>query len=279
MSKLFRFSEQGVVRIPLFPIIADFTPARLFESLKCEKFLLSIYLASPSFYSRLIPILSQNESLDDKKVILTLFKYLSRASYRCTPFGLFASCTPVNVLYGDTRERKNLVVSETISKKIKFDFHFLIDFKNELQSSENFNDQLRYFKNVSVYNFLTKVRYFDALDSKKGIHYQLASVSKSDHLDRILEESENGLSKDQLVQVLSKMDIDGEDALEFINQLIDANLLISELEPHFQIPYTEQLLKVLISLTNKKMTGDDHLQNLKKQPKNLFSLKKTILIT
>jgi hypothetical protein len=69
-------------------ILAIFSDPLLLEALQ---------LASPELYLATLQLLQNGAVSGKQKLLLTLYKYLIRLCYRCTPFGLFAGYFPVGI--------------------------------------------------------------------------------------------------------------------------------------------------------------------------------------
>ncbi|WP_312067595.1 lantibiotic dehydratase [Empedobacter sp.] len=87
----FDFFNKYVTRLPILSIdeCYNLNEKKIIDIFKNNSiFKESIFLSSPEFYKILTTQLEIGTI--DKKIILTLTKFLIRSSYRCTPFGLFA---------------------------------------------------------------------------------------------------------------------------------------------------------------------------------------------
>lgn len=90
-----------------------------------------IYIASPDLYEEFYV-----KKRQDKKYQLTLYKYISRACSRCTPFGLFAGCS---VGHWNTSTQMILCPPVKYRKQSKIDSELLCNIIEKLKqdSSEN----------------------------------------------------------------------------------------------------------------------------------------------
>jgi hypothetical protein len=72
----------------------------------------AIYIASPILYKELCRLINNeiNNVKEKKHIINSISRYLSRMSTRCTPFGLFASCSLGSIdIIGDGKENLNIL--------------------------------------------------------------------------------------------------------------------------------------------------------------------------
>lgn len=235
----------------------------LSEHLKSPVVSEAIYLASPELHKQLEKW-SKEKFKDDKKnrrIRAALLKYLTRMSTRCTPFGLFAAIG-TGTLGAETKiELKPLPKFE---KKSHFDMHFLAEFANYLTNLSHIKKQLHYYPNTSIYKIGNRYRYVEYTYKDKRRIYSLESVSHSSYLEAILAQSKTGTTMADLVLLLENMDIENEEAVDFVNQLITNQILVSELEPSVTGPdFLEDIRNRLLRLKNvaSEVQTIDALQN------------------
>lgn len=230
--------DRFCIRTPLFPLeyFVQLTGSPRIEDSELLKQLdnnlisEAIYLASPEFYHQLTRW-KMGRVKDEKKIKRfrnTLLKYLVRMSTRCTPFGLFASvgsgtfCAKTNIKPPSNTD---------LQKKSHFDMQFLMALANYLKTKSEIREVLRFHSNTSIYKIGDRYRYVEYQYNNKARIYSIESVSFSKELDIILTNSKDGNTINQLVGVLEKINIDKEEAKSFVNELIENQILVSELEP------------------------------------------------
>lgn len=192
-------------------------------------FLLAIYLASPDLYYE---FLNQSKvPMIDKRVQNSINKYLIRAGHRCTPFGLFAGVgigewgNENIILLGNADETSN--IKSTLDTSVSYQIARLLESKPSMQSV------IKYFPNQSHYHIDGSIRYIEKNEKKLGgDSYHVTKVIANEYLNQILESARYGRTKSQLASSLQSIGIDFNDALSYINELINSQLLISELEPN-----------------------------------------------
>ena len=99
MKSQYLLFDQYVLRTPLFSFSffknltqeTEISDEKLKKICSDEIVLEALFLASPTFYFEVKKWLNGEirENLKVKKIKLSVLKYLSRMSSRCTPFGLF----------------------------------------------------------------------------------------------------------------------------------------------------------------------------------------------
>ncbi|NME66794.1 lantibiotic dehydratase family protein [Flammeovirga aprica] len=186
-----------------------------------DLFLRAIYLSSRDLYMNL----NDYNSLSEKnriKVKLSLLKYLIRFHFRCTPYGLFAGggVGKINDHAG------NISIRDDYN-------HFRIDLNvvGELISKVNKEGRhaLTYYSNNSLYKSGDHLRYIESLLVKNRLSYQLCSVEINDYILQVLHFAKSGKPYKEIAKSLISEDISKEDAMEFVDGLIEEQLLVSEL--------------------------------------------------
>lgn len=218
-----KFVSQFVYRKPLYPFL---------KSNVNDLFTEAIYLTSPSLrkeYEKYVSGQIKNEK-EIKKLKIAYYKYQSRSSFRCTPFGLFAGLGTGN--YDD----QNNVILDTnpldcLQRRTRLDMNIICNLAKELAKKDFIKPYLNFFPNSSLYQMDSFYRYVEYYYSANRRIHKISKVDFSEYLEAILDACENGKKENELIQLLLDLDIDYEDAVDFISQLISFQLLVSELEP------------------------------------------------
>jgi len=191
----------------------------------------AIYLASPDLHATLqqwIPGALTLRPQKERKLVLTLYKYLVRMCTRCTPYGLFAGCAPGSI----SGEPTHMVLAGVAHQKVaRLDMHYLSALADELLQDETISTQLLYFPNTSLYITGSTYRYYEYTLKDKKRHYFLSTFSQTPYLEEILAAAGKGANLSQLTAVLTNMSIPAADATDFINTLIQNQILISKWHP------------------------------------------------
>lgn len=233
--KILPFSNY-VMRTPAFPagfyfdILDNFSKEKLLAFCDDVYFIESIRIASPDLLATIHKWKNNPVSLSlekETKLAHTLLKYVARIATRCTPFGLFAGC---NV--GAFATETNIVVSATdeYSRHTQFDMHFWVNLLNDFSSRKEVQEQLRYFPNNSLYAIGDFYRFvaYKYVNSKR--EHSICALRKSELLAVLIQESANGIKIDAMIAFLADDDSEKQDALEFIQELIAMQFLVSELD-------------------------------------------------
>lgn len=253
MKKYLYFSKSDfIIRTPLFSFDNKDININDFKLLSNKKrFKEAIYLASPNLYNELVKW--QNDEIKDEKEIdrltISLYKYFSRMQTRCTPFGLFAACG-----VGKWGNASTILLSDNLIRHTRLDMNYLCDFVQFINSDKDIMPLLHFHPNNSIYKIADKLRYVEYKYINSRRIHQICSVDNSYYLQKIIENSYEGASLDELSKLIVNEEVCYEDAQEFVKELIQNQLLVSALEPSITgDDFIFQIIHILksINLNNK----------------------------
>ncbi|WP_188133777.1 lantibiotic dehydratase [Chitinophaga sp. CF418] len=190
----------------------------------------AIYIASPELSNELRKW-QQGQLTGEKdvnKLVLSLLRYLLRMSTRCTPYGLFAGCATGAF---DISTAVHLDERQKHRKYCRLDMNYVAELAEKIALIPAVQEQLHYFPNNSVYRTGDNYRYAAFTIKNKFRQYDLTAVNYSTYLEKVLEKAATGATIEELCVYLASEEISPEEAREFIQELIESQLLISELEP------------------------------------------------
>ncbi len=190
----------------------------------------AIYIASPELSNELRKW-QQGQLTGEKdinKLVLSLFRYILRMSTRCTPYGLFAGCATGAF---DISTSINLEDVTAHRKYCRLDMNYVAELAEKIAVIPAIQEQLRYYPNNSLYQTGDMYRYAAFTVKNKFRLYDLTAVNHSTYLEEILKKAATGATIGELCAHLTSEEIMEDEAIEFISELIDSQLLISELEP------------------------------------------------
>lgn len=189
----------------------------------------ALFLASPVLHGQLEKRMAGNASsaADDEQLIVSLTRYLLRMTTRCTPFGLFAGCT-----LGEWGEKNDIRLSlpDRFVRHTRPDMVYLCQLSQNISQLPGIREWLQYFPNSSHYVFGSNIRFADYYYRHNNRFHRLASAEYSEYLERILNRCANGALLDELAEEIMDDEIGKEDAREFLYELIEGKLLVSELD-------------------------------------------------
>lgn len=203
-----------LLRTPYFSVsaLADFEK-RLNEPVFREM----LQIASPD--------LSVGIDKGKDNVQYSAYRYYQRACTRSTPFGLFAGCS-VGTFGG---EYTNILLSphKAYRRTTRLNMNFISALTQLLEREKKIRAQLHYFPNSSMYPVGNYYRYMEYYYQKTRRVHQ---IENSEYIQKILTLAKGGKLISELAVILVDDDIAMEEASEFILELIDEQVLVSELE-------------------------------------------------
>jgi hypothetical protein len=225
-----------VLRTPSFPIsnykdlVSNYSFDKLLQFYNNNFIKEALTIASPDLMEAIErykkdPSLFSTEKLEALEI--TLLKYLARITSRCTPFGLFAGCS-----VGKIDNQTNIVISakEKHKRSTKFDMSFWSEFIQKINKREDVIPYLVYSPNNSLYVIADFYRYIEYEMVDNNREYKINSIRKSSYLDKLLLKAQKGLTITELIDVLTQDHSEKDEAKEFILELIESQILISNLE-------------------------------------------------
>jgi hypothetical protein len=233
--KVLPFS-QYVLRTPAFPLstylnlVNNYSTQALLKGFENTFFREAIRIASPELLTALDKWKENPSSLLIKKkdnLALAALKYNARMSSRCTPFGLFAGCA-----MGTMADETNIILEppENFKRFTQFDMQFWVALLQELATRKEVRQHLKFYPNNSIYELGDFYRYVEYKYVKTKREHSISALRKSTLLESLVTQIKSGLTVDQMVSMIADDDSEIEEALEYINQLIDFQFLVSELD-------------------------------------------------
>lgn len=208
-----------------------------------------------SVFREMLQIASSDLSLSMEKgensIQLSAYRYYQRACTRSTPFGLFAGCSMGTIGECTKIELSN---QKDYRRVTRLDMNFVCALIQQIERDRNIREQLHYYQNTSLYSVGDHFRYVEYNYLKLHRLHQITKVENSEYLQNVLSLAKTGARFPELVASLAENGITADVATEFIHDLIDAQVLVSELEP--AVTNVQPLLTLIAKL--------DTLSNVKK---------------
>lgn len=244
--------DRFVYRIPAYPLEAltkkDETgdiDQYLASFFRQPGFMEAMYMASPEF-TKEIPLFLEGQITETKrlnKFRSTALKYIGRMASRPTPFGLFSGCG-VGV-FGD-EELVNPEPGQALVPRVRIDMGLLMSFAEYIITDRELRNVLTYYTNNTIYRFGNKYRYVEYTMKEGEKLYNLSSFEANEYLERILHLSRKGAGLAEYIAELASEEVTAEDVTEFVHELIDSKILITELEPYMTgVEYDQQIYQFL----------------------------------
>lgn len=221
----------------------------------------ALYIGSPDLHEQMLLWLDDKLDKADRKekAELSLVKYMIRMCARCTPYGLFASCTQ-----GVIGDQTAIILEDkqTIQRHGRLDMDYSGQVLSHLLSNPEISDQLVFYPNTSLYPLGENFRYIEhRFNMESGRSYHLVQVPKSVYLEKIFEAAKQGKSPEKLAAVITDHEISHEEAIGFIHELIVNQVLISDLEPNVT---GDEYFHVLLSKLKKLRHTEKYVEQFEK---------------
>jgi len=204
------------------------TEEELLSVFKDETIRNALYIASPDLFQELLNI-EENKLPKDRheKVFISLYKYYTRMCTRCTPFGTFAG---VNLGY--FAEQTDIRIGHMTEAKARLDMDYLCKLFYELSRQSSLYSALTFFPNNTLYKINDQWRYVEyQFNNSVDRFHNLVSINDNDILTKIIKDSIEGISYNSLKLLILSFDIEDREAEEYINELVQNQVLISNLYP------------------------------------------------
>ena len=232
----------------------------------------ALYVGSPDLHEQLLLWLDDKIEKPDKKekTELSLAKYMIRMCTRCTPYGLFASCSAG--IFSDATEIM-LADKSILQRHGRLDMDYVCEFHSHLLKQKEICDQLLFYPNTSLYRSGDQWRYVEHRFQKEtGRSYHLVEVDHSEYVEKILLSAKEGSTVAELANAISDDAVSVEEATEFIHEIINNQLLINELEP--SVTGEEYFTVVLLKLKTLQH-AERYVKQLEKVFEKLKQIKKS----
>lgn len=259
MQHLYQFHPQLLVRTPARPFVERLEAAHIEAALEDNEFMEAVYFASPVLHEECRKW-QRGQIKDEQRVSLlqnSLARYYLRSTSRSTPFGLFAGCSLLHWGFrSDIRMDPQANVRHT-----RLDMHYLCALAQQLAGREGLKLRLRFWPNSSLYRVGDEFRYVEYQYRKGERIHQLSAVEASAPLQQVLQAGQTGQTLPELVALLLEQEGEREAVTNFVEELIAAQVLVSELEPTVTGPEFFAHLQLVIQRLATE-TSDPDLQAL-----------------
>ncbi|WP_343318194.1 lantibiotic dehydratase [Sphingobacterium multivorum] len=227
----------------------------------------AIFVASPTLYKEIVKTKDGQGALSEEKkekLLKSLYKYINRASNRCTPFGLFSSCSTGKIT--DSKDNLDLR-SGKIIKHARLDMDILSKLALHLKGISEIRNKLLYSSNSSLYYSKKKFKYFEYRYSKDGYRsFHLSSTDSHNVIKDVIRFCNTPRAIDEISMFLvQRYPVEEEDVHVYLNELINNSVLLSSIDPNVTGPeYFEVILAEVkrISVEYSSDTCDFIYQNL-----------------
>lgn len=213
----------------------------------------AIFLASPDLSGQLLKACDLDTGTDREKLCYSLYKYLVRMCTRCTPFGLFAGCFTADI---KATASSSIQLSGQSRTHFSMDSRILWELNSHLRQKDLIRDQLRYFPNTSMHQIDGCHRYIE----RQADGFVLLEAEANAYTQNLISAAKHGASIDYLIETLRTQNVNEGDALHLINEMIRAQILVSDFEPSAA---SSDWLQMMIDKLSSMINTDKDLECLR----------------
>lgn len=190
----------------------------------------ALFVSSPALHASIRTHLDQHDWPLPPSLLRPLTNYVLRISTRSTPFGLMAGCS-VGAVDATMSQVRLQPLAQRAALFRRLDMDCIARLVQQLLLEPAIRQQVRFFTNNSHYAIGDELRYIECDNSGAQRRYFVSAVGHSPSLQALLAEATTGRTIGQLAAWLVADGHDTEAAHHLIEQLIDSQLIVSELEP------------------------------------------------
>ena len=200
---------------------------KLAECLRDPVALAAITHASASLGTRASTLRPEDVGKENIKLAIALYKYVTRLSRRCTPFGLMAALSTLEV-----GEKTSIQTEPNIRLHARLSNDYTARIARSVRERllRTRNNFFRIFVNNTAYSTSTELRHVTriGLDS---IHYRFGAVRRTSEIDSALSEVGSGIQSGPLVtRLCERLGCSEDEAWAFVEDLIAHEVLYTEIE-------------------------------------------------
>ncbi len=211
----------------------------------------AVFVACPDLVGWVERWRAEPETKRGRNTERALVRYFTRMTGRPVPFGLFAGFS-----VGLISDSTSLIIEarSKFQRRTRLDFDYLLNLSEEIAASPALKKALVYRPNSSLYRAGGRVRYFESRRDEHGRAYQLIAVEETEPLSATLKLAAEGRRVSELAEALVDDEISSEEAVEYINLLIDNQILV----PDLSVPVTgrDPLGSLIASLRGHEETRE-----------------------
>jgi len=212
---------------------------RLDDIVASPRFRDAVFVASPSLAAAIDGWRKDPDGDRGRRAEVSLVCYFMRAAARCTPFGLFAGCT-TGTIKSDTRMR--LRGQQHYRRHTRLDMDYLWALGEAVERDAELRSDLTYRPNSSLHSVADRLLFAEHRGNDTGRSYHLVAVDKTPHLTRTLDLARCGAGLDVLARALTSDDISESEAKEYLADLVESQVLVSDARPQLTGPPTADAL-------------------------------------
>ncbi len=178
----------------------------------------AIAIASPTLAARI--------DAGDVDAMPALLRYVQRMAARATPFGLFAGISTGSVS-GET----SLVIDDAAIRRVRLDMGAVLTLASALERDPVVRREVRFRPNSACVTVGERLILPERVAHGSSHVFSTVAVDADEAVRRVLARARGGALHHELAESVRDLAGSEEDALSFVDELVDGHLLVSELVP------------------------------------------------
>lgn len=257
LSGQYKFSSDLMLRFSAFDCVEAIDKETIRAFTKDELFMQALWLTSKDLYEAVLHIDDITDEKKLEKLEITLAKFINRSATGTNPLGLFAGCAPVT--WGDAT---NLQL-DIEYQHVRLNVAAAVNLNRQILNNSVLRTLLSYRVNKTLYTLNGAYRKIDRQSANCG-KYKVSSVKVSDDLQTVIGFCENSRTYNSICLFITEtLGKTTEDAAAFLNQLIETQVLWSELEPCIEgEEYLDQTIGIFTRLAHQSAQAQSYLSKL-----------------
>ena len=207
-------------------------PARYFEPLRPHflelinepEFRKALFFASRSLYASVMEWASKSKDSDFSEILFPVFRYFSRMATRSTPFGLFSGVSFIEM--GEIT-RLQLAPSTAHHVHGRIDSEYVSGRLKQCLLEPEYRKEIKFCANDSLYSSFEKTwRFYRREGIGKKFLYVQSEAEGSDELSAVIDFCKTPRKYSEITRILTKKKMSPKDSEEYIEALIQAEILM-----------------------------------------------------
>lgn len=163
----------------------------------------------------------------DRKLLAALSRYLARAAYRSTPFGMFSTVTTGRIAEATDFGQ---VDSARLVRSIHYDSAIEHRLLAALAAVPEIRQKLGFSTNPSLHEIAGAFYYMEQKPTEFRSRYVLSRLQKNEALALAVASAREGIRLEQLAETIAAAcDVDLADARDYVDQLVEMQILRPDL--------------------------------------------------
>lgn len=188
----------------------------------------ALFVASPELHRAAAPFLAGETGAGERRVVRSLARYLARAATRPTPFGLFAGCSVLPIGAATSLRTEG---AASYRRHSRLDMDYVAQLARAVGNDPAARRAVPLRANTSLHAAAGRIHYVETVYLERLRRYLLVAVDPAQALGATLERARTGADFRVLADALVDDEVSLAEAEEYVEELLDAQVLVPGIEP------------------------------------------------